>query len=543
MGTAVVPTPALPPGFTLDAPVQQGTPPLPAGFTLDAAEATQPPTDAQPDTWMNAIKNVGQAAAHVGSGLLSIPASGIAGLGAAATNALGLTNTPAADVVSKVGNALTFEPRTPRAQGVVQGVTYPLRKLGEFADTVGDSQLDVPKVNPVLERMGISGLVPNPANRGSAAVATGMNTLTQSLPALFMRGRAEAPKAAEMPKAPAIDPRAEVMAAAQKEGLKFTPTQAKAPVGSVAEGMTGQAKLERSLSLKNAPVVNTLAAKELGLADDAVLTTPKITELKVKANRAYSDVAKTGRRMISDDYRNEIKGIGDRTGGESFKGDTPQDITKLKDYYANLKAFTAEDAVNKIRQLRTESSSNIKARNAPEQNAKGYVQRQIADALDNELARHVETLGKPDLVQKYKDARVQLAKVYSVEDALRGGNVSAKALAQQLKRGAPLSGNLKLIAQTYGEFEKVLQDVSKVRDGHPFSVVDAFMGVAGAAHSPALVSAVLARPLVRAALASDRYQRGLAKPGTTATAPPRSSLARPAATNAIVSEERRRKVR
>lgn len=529
--------PALPPGFTLDAPAAtSAVPPLPPGFTLDAAEATQPPTDTQPDTWMNAIKNVGQGALNIGTGMLATPISGVAGL----VSAPFVGADKAADITNSVGNALTFRPRTERAQGVVQGVTYPLRKLSEAADAIGNRfNTDVPSIGPsTMYSPGSGGWS---GSKGSPLLATLANTAVQSAPALLFRGRAaEAPKAAEIPK-PTIDPRAEVMAAAQKEGLKFTPSQAKAPIGTVAEGLTGQAKLERSLSLKNAPIVNKLAGKELGLADDEVLNTPKLTELKVKANRAYSDVAKTGKRIVSDDYRQEIAQISDRTGGDSFKGDVPQDITKLKDYYSNITAFTAEDAVNKIRQLRTDATSNIKARNAPEQNAKGYVQRQIADALDNELARHVETLGKPELVQKYKDARVQLAKVYSVEDALRGGNVSAKALAQQLKRGAPLSGNLKLIAQTYGEFDKVLQDVAKIRDSHPFSVVDAFVGAAGAATNPALATAVLARPAVRGLLASDRYQRSLAKPSAGTPKPPTTNrLAKPAVANALTTEERRR---
>lgn len=497
----------------------------------------------QPDTWGNAVKNVGQAGLSIGSGLLSTPLAGLAGLGTMATNALGLTDTPAASVVDKVSSALTYKPRTERAEGVVKGVTYPLRKLAEFADTTGD------QINSQRGQSASSiaryGYLPEPTQGFRTGAATAVNTGIQASPAVLMRGRAaEAPKAAEQPKAPPIDPRAETMKVAQAAGLKFTPSQAKAPVGTVAEGMTGQAKLERSLSLKNAPVVNTLAAKELGLAEDTTITPARITELKVKANRAYSDVAKTGKRTVSDEYRKEVNAIDNRTGGDSFKGDVPPDITKLKEFYSKIKQFSAEDAVNKIRQLRTDATSNIKARNAPEQNAKGYVQRAIADALDNELARHVETLGKPELVAKYKEARVQLAKVHSVEDALRGGNISAKALAQQLKRGVPLSGNLKLIAQTYGEFEKVLQDVSKVRDGHPFSVVDAFMGVAGAAHSPPLAAAVLARPAVRAYLASGRYQRGLVKPSAvkaTPATPQNGALKSTATANVLASERDRRR--
>jgi hypothetical protein len=427
----------------------------------------------------------------------------------------------------------------------VEGITYPLQKLAQGADIVGDQfNRDVPSIGTSTMYSPGAGGWPAGGSKGSPLAATVANTALQSAPGLLFRGRASEAKAVPVEK-PAIDPRAQIMADAQKVGLKFTPTQAGAKAGSIAEGLTGQAKLERSLSMKNAPVVNKLAAKDLGLPDDAVLTPARINELKAKANQAYSDVAKTGKRVVSDEYRAEIKAIGDRTGGESFKGDVPKDITQLKDFYSKVTTFTAKDAVSKIRQLRSEATANIKARNAPEQNAKGYVQREIADALDNELARHVESLGKADLVAKYQAARVQLAKVHSVEDALSGGNVSAKSLAQQLKRGVPLSGNLRLVAQTYGEFEKVLQNVNKIRDGNPFGVVDAFVGIAGAANSPPLAAAVLARPAVRGILASDRYQRGLAKQGARAPeAPaPANKLAAPAAANALSSDQRRRATR
>jgi hypothetical protein len=329
-------------------------------------------------------------------------------------------------------------------------------------------------------------------------------------------------------------------------GLKLTPSAGRgATIGNARRRAgTGQPKLSARFSLKNAPRVNELAATEIGLEgreDDHEGGSWRAS--RSKANKPYNAIAQTGVRKTSDAYRQEIRSIGNRTGGESFAGDVPADIVKLKKYYESRPQFSAQDAVNKIRQLRSEGTKNVKAVNAPEQNAKGYVQRAIADALDNELTRHVESLGKPELATEYKSARVQLAKVHTLEDALDGSHVSAKSLAQALDRGAPLSGNMELIARAYKEFDRSFQDFGKIRDSNPFSVLDAGAGVVGASASPPLLAAVLARPAARAVLASDRYQRGLVSGAKKTEAPSpgvsKNSLTRPAVATAPRKEQRK----
>ena len=121
------------------------------------------------------------------------------------------------------------------------------------------------------------------------------------------------------------------------------------------------------------------------------------------------------------------------------------------------------------------------------------------------------------MIRDFRQARVNLAKIYNVEDALSpNGNVSAAVLARQLKRGVPLSGGLKTIAQTYQEFPKVMRYVDSLGGHAPFSALDYLVGGVEAAAMPhkaaAIVGALALRPLARAAIKSETYQKAAIKP-------------------------------
>ena len=471
-----------------------------------------------------------EPAAALATNIAAVPVSGIAGLGATATNAAGITNTPAADVVEGVGGALTYQPTSPGGQAVNEVVSYPFRKLAEAGDaagepialpTSGQPRFRGPMQADAMAKWEAAG---RPQAPGDPVMATAVNTAVQAVPSLFLRGPkgTRVAAAAETPK-PTLAPREIAAQAATDAGFKLTPTQVGNKVGGLAEGLTGQAKLERSLSLKNAPRVNELAATEIGLPEGTkTITKADLTRLKVKANQPYNEIAKTGTRRVSEDFRQEIASIGDKTGGASFAGDTPSSIRDMKEFYSSVKAFSAEDAVNKIRKLRRDGYANKSGKYDPEKAALGDAQLKVADALDNELERHAQAVGKPELVANYKAARVQLAKLATVESALRGSDVSALALARAQKNGAPLSGNLKTIADSASEFEKSFQEVRKIRDSGALGVADYLLGVGGAVSSPALAAAVLARPAVRAVLGSDAYQRRAIRPKQKAAPKPAS---------------------
>lgn len=493
-------------------------------YAPQQAPAAVPENPEPEPSWGQAFKNVGEGIAHLATGAVGGTVANAAGLGALGYDAIanavmhplsgaepGHYADPTA-VKEWVANKLVYQP-TDKESPTVKAIQYPGKVfqgaseyLGEKADKTGIPYLGVaaralPEV--ALNLMGAKAAMgPKAAIPESmqTPVIAGERATTVAVPEK-VPGMPEA-----KPEPPEDSPQVQAVKDATNAGIKLNPTQLGAKKGRAAAGMSGRAALDRELSFANVPVVDDMAKTAIGLEKGKHLNQANIDSLKSTANQAYADMAKTGVRKTSDEFRADINKITDRTGAASFAEDTPAAVQKIKETYSKVQSFSAKDAVAKIRQLRKDSRGNLK-HDDPEKNALGYAQKQVADALEAELGRHAEALGMPELVSRYQAARVQLAKIHSVEDALEGTNVSARLLSRQQKAGVPLSGELKLIADTYDSFGKVLQDPSKIADNGPLSVVDYLVGVGGAAVNPALAAAVLARPAARRFLASDFYQR------------------------------------
>ena len=255
------------------------------------------------------------------------------------------------------------------------------------------------------------------------------------------------------------------------------------------------------------------------MPETARLTRASLRKAKAPHNSVYREVGELGEVGTDESYKSEVASVG-RTPGTSFQKHKNPEIDALRGAFLEDR-FNAKDAVLKVRQLRASSSKNIKAPNAPLQNEKGYAERQIADAIDNQLERHAKANGQADLVQRFRAARVALAKVHTAESALVGntGDVSAARLSKMQQKGVPLTGNFKLIADMYDEFGEAMRDASKLKNKVPVTVLEGGVGVAGAAmtaaHSPhvgiPLLGGMVARPLARKVLLSDMYQNRLGK--------------------------------
>lgn len=92
---------------------------------------------------------------------VALPVAGLAGLGALATNAMGLTEADPGNVVHAVGGALTYQPRTDLGQHLTRTAMYPFEKLAEAGRAAGNATLEA---------------------TGSPAAATVVDTAINALP-------------------------------------------------------------------------------------------------------------------------------------------------------------------------------------------------------------------------------------------------------------------------------------------------------------------------------------------------------------------------
>lgn len=315
-------------------------------------------------------------------------------------------------------------------------------------------------------------------------------------------------------------------------GYKIKPSNAGAKVATVPEGLAGSARLGREIAVKNQSVTNKLAGEELGLKNTKVVTPLALKEAKAPHNAVYDEVGqKLGEVVTDNQYKEDLAKVG-RTPGTSFPSAKDPAIEQLKTAYSEER-FHAADGVQETRKLRAAAKKNIKAHDAPERNELGYAQLQISNAIEAQMERYGQQIGQVDLMNRFRAARQSLAKIHSVENALIGetGDVSASGLAKQLDRGVPLSGKLRMIADTAKKFPEEMRDAEKLRDKTPVTVLEGVVGMGGAAalHNPLFLGAMAARPLTRAALKSKRYQHTLANP-------PQLNIA-PATQAALATEE------
>jgi len=141
------------------APLSTDTEKLRRGFVpLAEAESDRPQhgftpiqTDDQPGIFAPALETVedigrvypvAEAGANLLTQAVAVPVSGVIGLGAMATRALGITDAEPADVIHSVGSALTYQPQTEHGKHLTNTVMLPFEKLAEAGQLAGGKTLD-----------------------------------------------------------------------------------------------------------------------------------------------------------------------------------------------------------------------------------------------------------------------------------------------------------------------------------------------------------------------------------------------------------------
>ena len=312
-------------------------------------------------TWRS-LWGLPDAAASIATGTAAQVAGGLAGLGD-----LAWTRNPAAaaQTVQRVENDLTYRPRTTGGQALTHLVSLPFSELGKGANWAGGK---------------VSELTGSPL--AGALVDAGV----QGLPLVL---GANAPELRDAAPAPDVSPE---VSAARSVGLKLTPNQAQVPggvIGRAVESLAGHAKLERSLSRMNADAVTQAAARNIGV--EGPLTRASVQAAKGAPNAVYAEVSRLGQIPTDPAYRAQIAAIRN-PGSGSFAFDTPPDIARLKEGYGALPHFDAGDAVAKVRQLRRDASVNIGSRYDPAAQSLGHAQRAVADALEDQIDRHLQAV-------------------------------------------------------------------------------------------------------------------------------------------------------
>jgi hypothetical protein len=328
---------------------------------------------------------------------------------------------------------------------------------------------------------------------------------------------------------------------AQKAGYVIPPaTGNPSAAAKTAEGVAGKLSLAQQASASNMANTNRLAARALGLAEDAPLTLGAVQAVRREAGKAYESVRgvgviATGPKWTAALNRAQASAQG---ANRSFPGLASKDPLAARIDSLRKPFVDSSDAVDTIKVLREFADEAAGQRSFKV--ARTY--RELAGELENSIERHLVANRQNGLIDAFRNARQMIAKTYSVEKAMNKGtdSVSATKLARQLDRGTPLSGELKQIGEFGLAFPKAAREFNESLPG--ISPLD-FYAAGGTAALGSLASGgnplaalPLAYPFVRLgmrnALLTPAGQR-LAIPAVSQGANPQNVMG---ATNALFAQ-------
>lgn len=306
--------------------------------------------------------------------------------------------------------------------------------------------------------------------------------------------------------------------AAREAGYVIPPTQVKPSLGNrLMEGAAGKLTTAQNASAKNQAVTNRLARQTVGLADDAPITTEALDAIRAEAGKAYQDISKLGR----------IDAV-----GAKLPDDVP--VKKFTDaFMTNRTEVDASSLIKSWKQANHDATGYYRAyaRDAnPETLAKAKAAAANAKKIDEFLAKKLEDMGQHKLLNALKEARVRIAKTYSVENALNPvtGNVDAKKLAKEVAKGKKLTEGLKSAADFAAAFPKAAQPIEGMGSLPQLSPLDYAVGTLGASSAgiPGTIGLV-ARPAARATILSPVVQNRLLLGGAAISPDARNLLLSP----------------
>jgi hypothetical protein len=406
-------------------------------------------------------------------------------------------------------------------KGAVQGIVQPFQTIGraftEPPQTLGRAY-DVGKAVPQAVATVEAG---SGALKGIGRAAARIPVVARTAERMAAAGEA---KVAGLNEAAAA--KNELISEAKRLKFKLTPQQADSGVvGKVAASVAGRAQLEREFSIHNAENARVAAAADVGITGQ--LTATSVAQKIQETLPAYLTPRTFGKMNLAEDSvwqskLEEIRGI-----SKQAEIDFPDDVApaiqeEIKKF--DRRIVDANSVIEKIASLRGRAADNF-ATNTSGAKELARTQRKLADELENALERHGEKIGQKGAVQTFRNARRQLAKLYTIRDSMTpAGDIDLGELAKRYHADEKLDGNLATMAKLKIEFDRSFQPPKSVRS-HVVGAGDVALGAGALAATgqigPAAI--VAARPATRMVLGSPLYQKyaigpKIAKPSLAARA-------------------------
>jgi hypothetical protein len=300
---------------------------------------------------------------------------------------------------------------------------------------------------------------------------------------------------------------------AREAGYVIPPTQARESlINRILEGTSGKVTTQQNASAKNQQVTHDLVSKALGLPEKEVITPNTLENIRTGAGSAYEKLKLSGRVTPDKTYHEALDNV--VKDFRAIEKDFPQDKLRPEvDLIESLKSksFEVNSALAKIKTLRADANKAYSQGDS----SLGNVNKKAANVIEDAIEKHLIDIEKPELLQQFRNARQLIAKTYTVQKALNptSGTIDARKLASELKKGKPLTGELKTVAEFAGQFPKAAQTTEMMGGRPQINPLD--VGAAGILSSitnPAALATLALRPTARSLALSPMIQNRLIQP-------------------------------
>lgn len=389
----------------------------------------------------NAAETVIEPAAAIASGLVAAPVAGIAGAGRELlTGDFGKGT--GERTAQQVQEALTYQPRNPNAQAVLQVA----------GNALDQSKLaGLPIVGQELPMIAQAAKQQMPLVRGAVGAA----------------GEARAARIAAREEvlanqSRAAEPRLEAIELAKKHGITLNPAEANPTKSNrIQTALTGNQDIDVNASNMNEQPYAAMARKAIDLPEGTPLV-GKVLKAKKEEAAAMMEVAKVSEAVKADGKLfTEINGLiqNDLIGGKAAHKKV---MTLIKDTVDKTSAgMNGEAILDNISTLRKEARGIYAMDDAGRKRlAVADTSIGIANALEGMLERHLEKTGNKEAMISYRNGRKLMAKIYTVGDSIDGntGKLDPLKIAKMTAKDNALDGELADIGKIAGNFP----DVSRI---------------------------------------------------------------------------------
>lgn len=305
---------------------------------------------------------------------------------------------------------------------------------------------------------------------------------------------------------------------AQEMGMVVPPAQANPTMmNRILEGYAGKITTSQGAKIKNQEIVNQAAKTELGIHPAIPVERDELMAIRQNAGRAYDTLKNVGTLTADPQYQAALENIQRQEAviAKNFPGLANQGVLNLTQQLS-APQFSAESAVELMKRLKFDGNQN-RFNMDPATKALGKAQVAAAEALENLFDRTLTAKGDKTTLNAFRQARIQIAKSYTVEKALNPatGNINAQVWAREQRKGKPLSGDIEKVASFANAFPDAVGEYRGSAPGVSPLDFAAAGGIAAAAQNPSLLATIAGRPIMRSVILSKPYQAAMTTPSYT----------------------------